>query len=77
MILAFLRTTLYLICQITPKWRIRARITLRRRERVDIEAWKLYFQEHYIWNLYQLFYLFRQTILYLISKIFPEMYTFV
>ena len=49
----FLGMTLYLISQVSPKWRPRARITLRRREKVDTEAWKLYFQERYIGKLYQ------------------------
>ena len=65
--------TLYLISQVSPIWRTRPRITLQRREKVHIEAWKLYFQERYIWNPYQQLYLFRWAILYLISQIFTEM----
>ena len=71
-ILFLLRMPLYLISQISPKWRTLARITPRRREKVHIETWKLFCKEHYIWNLCQRFYLSRLTILYLISLVFAE-----
>ena len=77
MILAFFANDHYLISKISPKWRTQARITLRRWEKVHNEAWNLYFQERYIWNLYQRLYLFRWTILYLISQIFTEVYNLV
>ena len=74
-ILAFLRRTLYLISQISPKLRTRARITLRRRKKVHIETWKQYFQERYIRNLYQRFYLFGERSITWSPKIFPKWIT--
>ena len=44
----FFRWTLCRFSQISPKRGPLARITLRRREKVHIEAWKLYFLERYI-----------------------------
>ena len=55
-----------------PKWITRSRNTLQRREKVHIEACKLYFQERYMWNLYQQFYIFGERSFTWSSKFLPK-----